>query len=67
MEYNRLYRSNTTKVIGGVAGGLAEHFGTDPAPDQDFICFSRCFWWRRIINLYHFMDCYPIKPRYCYE
>ncbi len=31
MEYNRLYRSNTTKVIGGVAGGLAEHFGTDPA------------------------------------
>jgi len=30
MEYKRVYRSNTNKVIGGVAGGLAEHFGTDP-------------------------------------
>lgn len=30
MEYKRLYRSNTNRVIGGVAGGLAEHFGTDP-------------------------------------
>jgi phage shock protein C len=30
MEYKRLYRSNTNRVIGGVAGGLAEHFATDP-------------------------------------
>jgi phage shock protein C len=30
MEYKRLYRSNTNKVIGGVAGGMAEHFATDP-------------------------------------
>jgi len=31
MEYKRLYRSTESKVIAGVAGGLAEHFGTDPA------------------------------------
>lgn len=26
----RLYRSNEHKIIGGVCGGLAEHFDTDP-------------------------------------
>lgn len=27
---NKLYRSNTDKVIGGVAGGLADYFNMDP-------------------------------------
>ncbi len=27
----RLYRSRNERVIGGVAGGLAEYFGLDPA------------------------------------
>ena len=26
----RLYRSETQRVVGGVAGGMAEHFGWDP-------------------------------------
>lgn len=28
---NQLYRSTTDKVVGGVAGGIAESFGWDPA------------------------------------
>lgn len=28
---NMLYRSRTNRKIWGVAGGLGEHFGTDPA------------------------------------
>jgi phage shock protein C len=30
MEYKRLYRSETNKVIAGVAGGLGEYFDIDP-------------------------------------
>jgi len=29
-ETKKLYRSNTQKVIGGVAGGLGEYFNIDP-------------------------------------
>lgn len=29
-EEKKLYRSNTTRTIGGVCGGLAEHFNIDP-------------------------------------
>lgn len=29
-DSNKLYRSNTDKVIGGVAGGLADYFNMDP-------------------------------------
>jgi phage shock protein C len=30
MESTKLYRSTSDSRIAGVAGGLAEHFGTDP-------------------------------------
>jgi phage shock protein C len=30
MNSTKLYRSTTDSRIAGVAGGLAEHFGTDP-------------------------------------
>jgi phage shock protein C len=30
MNSTKLYRSTTDSKIAGVAGGLAEHFGTDP-------------------------------------
>jgi phage shock protein PspC (stress-responsive transcriptional regulator) len=30
MSYSRLYRSTTSKVFGGVAGGIAEYFNMDP-------------------------------------
>jgi phage shock protein C len=30
MEPRRLYRSNRDKMIGGVCGGLGEHFNIDP-------------------------------------
>lgn len=30
MSYQRLYRSTTSKVFGGVAGGIAEYFNMDP-------------------------------------
>jgi phage shock protein C len=30
MAPNRLYRSGRHKMIAGVCGGLAEHFGIDP-------------------------------------
>jgi phage shock protein C len=30
MQNNRLYRSNESKMIAGVCGGLAEFFGLDP-------------------------------------
>jgi len=30
MENKHLFRSATTKVFGGVAGGIAEYFGVDP-------------------------------------
>ena len=30
MAVKRLYRSRTDKMIGGVAGGLAEYFNVDP-------------------------------------
>ncbi len=29
-EFKRLYRSETNKVLAGVAGGLGEYFGVDP-------------------------------------
>ncbi|APT84136.1 PspC domain-containing protein [Corynebacterium aquilae] len=28
---NRLYRSSTDKYLAGVCGGIAQHFGWDPA------------------------------------
>lgn len=28
--YKKLYRSQNDRMIAGVCGGLAEHFGTDP-------------------------------------
>jgi phage shock protein C len=30
MSYSRLYRSTTSRVFGGVAGGIAEYFNMDP-------------------------------------
>jgi phage shock protein C len=30
MTYSRLYRSTTSRVFGGVAGGIAEYFNMDP-------------------------------------
>ena len=30
MEQKRLYRSTTSKVLGGVCGGVAEYFDVDP-------------------------------------
>ena len=27
---NKLYRSQTNRMVGGVCGGLGEHFGIDP-------------------------------------
>lgn len=30
MRYQRLYRSTTSRVFGGVAGGIAEYFNMDP-------------------------------------
>ncbi len=30
METRKLYRSQTNKMIAGVCGGIAEHFGFDP-------------------------------------
>jgi len=30
LPVKRLYRSGKEKILGGVCGGIAEHFGTDP-------------------------------------
>ncbi len=30
MAYRKLYRSETDKILGGVAGGLGEYFDIDP-------------------------------------
>lgn len=30
LTYKKLYRSRKEKIIAGVCGGLAEHFGIDP-------------------------------------
>ncbi len=30
MAYRKLYRSETDKILGGVAGGLGEYFNIDP-------------------------------------
>ena len=29
-EYKKLYRSRRERMIGGVCGGISEHFGIDP-------------------------------------
>ncbi len=52
----RLYRSRKDQVIGGVCGGIAEHFGVDSVIVRLFAVFSRILWWWRLTCIHYYVD-----------
>ncbi len=48
-EVKRLYRSRKEKIIGGVCGGVAEHFSVDPVIIRLLWIFASLLWGAGII------------------
>ena len=54
--HKKLYKSTREKMLGGVAGGLAEYFDVDPTIIRLVFVLSVFRWWCRNNCLYNNVD-----------